>query len=40
MSAECEVRNAEYRGKRREANDLSHQLRIPHSEFRTQEMGI
>jgi len=33
-SAECGVWNAEYQGKRREANDPSVKFRTPHSEFR------
>jgi len=38
QSAECGMRNAEYRGERRSANDLSLQFRTPHSAFRTPRM--
>src|SRR5438105_9638401 len=34
LSAECGVRNAECKGKRREANDPSLKFRTPHSAFR------
>src|SRR5882762_8254653 len=38
-SAEWGMRNAEYKDRRRSANGLPHQFRIPHSAFRTQSCG-
>src|SRR2546422_1799420 len=38
-SAEWGMRNAEYQGGRRSANDLPLQFRIPHSAFRTRSCG-